>query len=284
MAKPEPCAASAPVSPKFGLRDLFRLAVWGVSAACALFVALYTATTEIGRDRLFVAFAEIHEVLMPTGVKPIRPLDAREGRRLAETVRSLAADRDRLLARIATLEQSLDGITGSIARVEKAARTASPSPGPNVPAPSVAPAPSAAPAEPPPTRTPDEDLTSSIPMPLQPGASAGKPEFGLDLGSATTVEFLRTAWTAALRRHGPLLEGLRPVVQMRERPRPGGMELRLIAGPVPNAAAAARLCVSMRAAGAICAPAVLDGQRLHFKNVRSNRRLEPDRSAQDPPG
>ena len=258
MAKPEPSAALAPVRLKFGLRELFRLAIWGVSAASALFIALYAATTEIGRDRLFVAFAEIHEVLMPTGVKPIRPLDAREGRRLAETVRSLAADRDRLLARIATLEQSLDGITGSIARVEKAARTTSPGPSPN------APAHGAAAAELPPTRSaPDEDLTSSIPMPpQQPGASAAKTEFGLDLGSATTVESLRTAWTAALRRHGPLLEGLRPVVQMRERPRPGGMELRLIAGPVPNAAAAARLCVSMTAAGAICAPAVFDGQRL----------------------
>ena len=112
-------------------------------------------------------FAEIHEVLMPTGVQPIRPLDAREGRRLAETVRSLAADRDRLLARIATLEQSLDGITGSIARVEKAARTTSPG-SPNAPAPSVSPALSAAPAEPPPTRSaPDVDVTSSIPMPPQ---------------------------------------------------------------------------------------------------------------------
>jgi hypothetical protein len=263
VAKPVPKAEPVPSRPKFGLRDLFRLAVWGVSAAGALFVALFAATTETGRDRLFVAIAEIHEVLMPTGVKPIRPLDAREGRRLAETVRSLAADRDRLLARIATLEQSLDGITGSIARVEKAARTTSPG-SPNAPAPSVAPALSAAPAEPPPTRSaPDEDVTSSIPMPpQQPGSSAAKTEFGLDLGSATNVEALRTAWTAALRRHGPLLEGLRPVVQMRERPRPGGMELRLIAGPVPNAAAAARLCVSMTAAGAICAPAVFEGQRL----------------------
>ena len=251
MAKPEPSAALAPVRPKFGLRDLFRLAIWGVSAASALFIALYAATTEIGRDRLFVAFAEIHEVLMPTGVKPIRPLDAREGRRLAETVRSLAADRERLIARVATLEQGLDGITGSIARVEKAARITSPSP-------------NASPAEPTPTKiAPDEDVTSSIPMPPQaPGPSAAKPEFGLDLGSATTVEALRTAWTAALRRHGPLLEGMRPMVQMRERPRPGGMELRLIAGPVPNAAAAARLCVSMTAAGAICAPSVFEGQRL----------------------
>jgi hypothetical protein len=260
VAKPEPSAVLALSRPKFGLRELFRLAVWGVSAASALFIALYAATTEIGRDRLFVAFAEIHEILVPTGVKPIRPLDAREGRRLAETVHSLEADRERLLSRIATLEQNLDGITGSIARVEQAARTTSPSPGPNPPAPGIVP--NTAPAEPPPTRNASgEEVTSSIP-PQQPGASAGKTEFGLDLGSATTVEALRTAWTAALRRHGPLLEGLRPIVQMRERPRPGGMELRLIAGPVPNAAAAARLCVSMTAAGAICAPAVFEGQRL----------------------
>jgi hypothetical protein len=256
VAKPEPSAALAPVRPKFGLRDLFRLSVWGVSAACALFVALYATTTEVGRDRLFVAVAEIHEVLMPTGVKPIRPLDAREGRRLAETVRSLAADRDRLVARVATLEQSLDGITGSIARAEKTAPTAPSAPITAAPAPSAAATASAKTA-------PNDDVTSSIPIPPQPpGTNVAKPEFGLDLGSATTVDALRTAWTAALRRHGPLLEGLRPVVQMRERPRPGGMELRLIAGPVPSAAAAARLCVSMTAAGAICAPSPFEGQRL----------------------
>jgi hypothetical protein len=89
-----------------------------------------------------------------------------------------------------------------------------------------------------------------------------KTEYGLDLGSASAIEALRTAWNAALRRHGVVLEGLRPVVQMRERPRPGATEFRLIAGPIPNATAAARLCATMTAAGAICAPAVFDGQRL----------------------
>jgi len=182
-------------------------------------------------------------------------------------VRSLAADRDRLLARVATLEQSLDGVTGSIARVEKATRATPPvaAPAPNVAlAPVAPPITSVAPAEKPPTKNaPDEDVTSSLTLPPQQSAAGpAKQEFGLDLGSATTVEALRTAWTAALRRHGPLLEGLRPVVQMRERPRPSGMELRLIAGPVPSAAAAARLCISMTAAGAICAPSVFEGQRL----------------------
>jgi hypothetical protein len=273
VVKPAPKVEPAPSRPKFGLRDLFRIAIWAASAAIGVFIALYAATTETGHDRMFMAFAEIHEVLMPTGEKPIRPLDAREGRRLAETVRSLAADRDRLLARVATLEQSLDGVTGSIARVEKATRATPGSPAPSVvpaapvaaaPAPSAPPAASAAPPEATPSRNaPDEDLTSSIPMP-QPAPNLGpaKAEYGLDLGSATTVEALRTAWTAALRRHGPLLEGLRPLVLMRERPRPNGMELRLIAGPVPSAAAAARLCVSMTAAGGVCAPSVFEGQRL----------------------
>jgi hypothetical protein len=245
--------------PKFGLRDLFRISLWGFSAACALFIALYAGTTETGRDRLYYAFAEVHEILMPTGLKPIRPLDAREGRRLAETVRVLAADRERLIARIATLEQNVDGITGSIARAEKAARTAPPPDS----------APSSVPAEATPVPPASDDVTSSInppagaPMPPpSPGTTVSKTEFGLDLGNASTVEALRTAWTIALRRHGAVLEGLRPVVASRDRARPGATEFRLIAGPIPNAATAARLCATMTAAGAICAPTVFEGQRL----------------------
>jgi hypothetical protein len=260
LAKPKSGANFAPSRRKFGMRDLWRIALWGLSATAALTLVAYAGTTEPGRDRLHVAVAEIHEILIPSGAKPIRPLDAREGRRLAETVRVLAADRERLLDRVATLEQNLDGITGSIARVEKAVKA---------PAEAV---PVAAEHSPPPSR-PENDVTSSVtpwanvplqvPMPPQPpGSSVSKTEFGVDLGSASTIEALRTAWTAALRRHGTLLEGLHPVVQTRERPRAVGVELRLIAGPVPNAATAARLCVAMTAAGAICAPAVFDGQRL----------------------
>jgi hypothetical protein len=69
LAKPDPGTEFAPSKPKFGLRDLFRVALWGFSAACALFIALYAATTAIGRDRLHVAFADIHQILMPTGAK-----------------------------------------------------------------------------------------------------------------------------------------------------------------------------------------------------------------------
>jgi hypothetical protein len=250
LAKPD-SSAQMPLSPrKFGMRDLWRMALWGISASAALTLVTYAGTTVPGQSRMHLAIAEIHENLIPSGTKPIRPLDAREGRRLAETVRTLAADRERLISRVATLEQSIDDITGSIARVEKAAKAPAPPPDP-------APAPSPA----------QEDVISSIsppaimPLPPQPPAPS-KPEFGLDLGSANSVEALRTAWAAALRRHGKLLEGLGAVVQTRERSRPGGMEMRLIAGPLPNAATAARLCATMTAAGAICAPTMFGGQRL----------------------
>ncbi|MCX7314984.1 MAG: hypothetical protein WCG92_16255 [Hyphomicrobiales bacterium] len=259
MAKPDASAKFAPIKRRFGLRDLLRVVLWGASAAAMLFVAVLAATTDVGRERLFVGMAEIREIVIPSGAKPVRPLDANEGRRLAETVRALTIDRDRLLERIASLEQTIDGVTGSIARVEKAASWATMPPVPP------AQAPPAAAVEP-------EEVTSSIsppnspadvPMPPpQPGSIVNKTEFGLDLGGANSVEALRTAWTAALRRHGPLLEGLRPVVHMRERPRPNAMEFRLIAGPIGNAASAARLCATITAAGAICAPALFEGQRL----------------------
>ena len=237
MTKPEPGADFAPSRRTFGMRELWRVAAWGLSATAALTLAVFAASTEIGRDRLHVAFADIHESLIPSGAKPIRPLDAREGRRLAETVRMLAADRERLLDRVATLEQSIDGITGSIARVENAVKAL----------PDAVPAPDR--PDPPPSPT-EEDVTSSVnppadlpqqTMPTPPPmatSNAAKTEFGLDLGNAGTVEALRTAWTVALRRHGTLLQGLRPVVQTRERARAGGTELRLIAGPLPNAATA----------------------------------------------
>jgi hypothetical protein len=267
LVKAKSGGALVPPRRKFGLRDLGRTGLWGLSAAAAIALVAYAGGTETGRARLDMALGDIHEALMPTGATSVRPLDAREGQRLAETVQALTADRARLMARLASLEQSLDGITGSIARVEKAVNTppetvsavrepaaaeatSSVNPAATAPAvPAPVPAPIAAPAP--------------LAMPPQPAAAAvSKPESGLDLGSASTIEALRTAWTAALRRHGALLEGLYPVVQIRERPRPGPVELRLIAGPVPSPAVAARLCAAMAAAGAICAPALFDGQRL----------------------
>jgi len=88
---------------------------------------------------------------------------------------------------------------------------------------------------------------------------ATRPEVGVDIGGAATVEALRSLWTAAKARAAPLLDKLRPVVVVRE-VRPGSVELRLVIGPLANAAAAARLCASLAATGRACRPTVFDGR------------------------
>jgi hypothetical protein len=232
-----------------------------MAAGASLSIAAYAGSTGMGRERAKVAMADFHEILIPSGVTPARPLTAQEGRRLAETVRVLAADRDRLVTRIATLEHGLDDVTGSIAKVQKAAEEAAKPPEP---------APAAATPEKPAEEPAENDVTSSIAPaattksePEAEDAAPAKPQFALDLGIAPTIDQLRTAWTIALRRHGALLQGLNPAVH--QSTRPGRAIFHLLAGPLPSAAAAAQICQSMTAAGAICSPAMYDGQRLALR-------------------
>jgi len=250
------------------MEDLWRMALWGMAAAAALLLVAFASTTETGRHRIALAAGELHTLIRSSRAKPVRPLDAKEGQKLAEAVRLLSADRERVAARITTLERSVDTITGSIARVEKAALAVQ-RPLPQGPAAPAARSPSVGAAA--------EGVTSSIdqaavPLPprspaaaqlqTSPSSEMARAEFGLDIGSARTLEGLRALWTAALQRHAAQLDGLQPIIHLRERPRPAGLELRLVAGPIPNAAAAARLCALLSAAGAVCQPAMFDGQRL----------------------
>lgn len=281
------------------MRELWRICAWGVSATVSLIVAIYAGSTDAGFDRARYAAQQLREIVAPTGAQAARPLDANEGRRLADTVRVLAADRERLLARIAALEHNVDDMTGSITRFEKTVRTpaapveqlqpvAPPSPPPvAMTAPqTVAPAkpqvsaPSPAPqvaAAPPPAAAgrPVEEFTSTLSGPdatsLEPAlppantppntTTVTKRQFGLDLGGSASEEAARAIWSAAVRRHGTLLQGLRPIVVPREHPR-GGMEYRLIAGPINDASKAARFCAAITSMGGICQPAMYDGQRI----------------------
>src|SRR5439155_24089131 len=110
------------------------------------------------------------------------------------------------------------------------AMTSEPTPALNTPAPV-------------PTPRPAPQTQAPLPEPV-----SGRTEFGIDLGSATTVEGLRVLWINAKARHGGLLEGLRPVMTVRDHARPGGVELRLLAGPLTNATAAARLGAALTGA------------------------------------
>src|SRR5581483_3486103 len=231
--------------------QLIRSAVWASLAVVAILAAFVSARTDTGARRIAALGSDAPAA--PRGAKDIglasRQFDQEaEQRRVNDAIRSLAADRDRLQARLNTLERSLDDATGSIgpaARPQGPAQLPSPSPpvaGAN-PAPAAPPANgppaapgAAAPSPSPPTgRVAAGHLATGMPAPGE--SVATKTEFGIDLGSNATVDGVKAMWAALKAGQPGLLEGLRPVVSIRE-VRPGAIELRLIAGPLANASVA----------------------------------------------
>ena len=86
----------------------------------------------------------------------------------------------------------------------------------------------------------------------------------MDLGGDTSVEALRALW-ATMRGNHPALANLKPLVSIRDGGKPGIVELRLVAGPLANAAAAARICALLAINQVACQTAVFDGQRLALR-------------------
>lgn len=273
MAIRAPASPALPVR-RFEMRDFWRVALWGLSAAGAVLLAIFVSASDRGNDRLIAAATHLR--LMPAKqvpapvAEPPRAAENTETKQLAEAVKSLAADRDRLLARLNTLERSLD-VTSAVPRTQETPQALQPIP-----------------PAPPPQATPPESVSvqtvlprpspqaqtsapqtqaAATPEPAETAApvpaTPSRAQFGVDLGSSATVEGLRVLWTNAKSKYGSALEGLRPVMLVRDHARPGGVELRLIAGPVANAAAAARLCNAM--IGSVCQPAVYEGQRLALR-------------------
>jgi len=260
VAEPTIGASPAPAKQETNAHAKRRAALWGLGAIAALSVAVYAGSTQTGRSRLQLATTPARS--MTAQAEAARPFDARDGRKLTEAVHALTDERDRLSTRLAAAEHRLVDLGSAVTNLRMGSWEALPLPE------FAAAAPQARLAMAAPTKEQDAaDITSSvgpsgtnaIPQPSAPGA---KVQYGLDLGSGTSIEALRTTWTGLTQRHGGLLEGLHPIVNLRERSRPGGIELHLVAGPLSNAAMAARLCATMTAAGAICQPAVFDGQRL----------------------
>jgi hypothetical protein len=98
------------------------------------------------------------------------------------------------------------------------------------------------------------------------GSTATATDFGIDLGGANSVNGLRTLWATLKGKYPQLLNNMWPVMAVRDRPKqPGTVELRLVAGPLPNAGHAARLCASFAALAMTCQPTVFDGQRLALR-------------------
>jgi hypothetical protein len=88
-------------------------------------------------------------------------------------------------------------------------------------------------------------------------------EFGVDVGGANSIAGLRALWRGLLKsRSNAVLTTLRPMIVIREGSNGLGMQLRLVAGPISDAAAAAKICAAMVANERPCTTAVFEGQRL----------------------
>ncbi|WP_022721946.1 hypothetical protein [Rhodopseudomonas sp. B29] len=122
----------------------------------------------------------------------------------------------------------------------------------------------------------DTPETAAVPVP--------RTEFGVDLGSAGSVEGLRVLWVKLAKTHKEL-KPLRPVIMVKDQGR--GAQLRLVAGPLGDAAAAAKLCVALGSADRSCETAVYDGQRLPMASAapppRPRKRVPKLTSVPEPP-
>jgi hypothetical protein len=102
-------------------------------------------------------------------------------------------------------------------------------------------------------------------------------EFAIDLGSANSVGGLRALWRGVLASN-TTLKTLNPIIVVREGKTGLGMQLHLAAGPLQDAATAAKICASLAEAKRACETTVYDGQRLTI--ARSE--LEPSSAAAKP--
>jgi hypothetical protein len=84
----------------------------------------------------------------------------------------------------------------------------------------------------------------------------------VDVGGAANFEALRALWHTTKNNDPSLLDDFYPVVATRENTRTHAPELRLIVGPMPDAEAAAQLCITLAAVHQYCQPVAFEGQRL----------------------
>ena len=110
-------------------------------------------------------------------------------------------------------------------------------------------------------KAPEETEPNSSPEALE--LVARRTEFGVDVGGANSVAGLRALWRGLLKsRANASLTTLRPVIVIKENNNGLGMQLRLVAGPINDAAAAAKICAALTVNDRGCTTTVFEGQRL----------------------
>jgi hypothetical protein len=118
----------------------------------------------------------------------------------------------------------------------------------------------------PPAEKAEEDTPAAAPEAPAADVAVQKTEFGVDIGGANSVPGLRALWRGLLKsRSNAALTRLRPIIVIREGNNGLGMQLRLVAGPLSDAAAAAKICAGLMENKRPCETAVFDGQRLAMR-------------------
>ena len=151
------------------------------------------------------------------------------------------------------------------------------------------------------TASPMPEVVASVPpaADAEPEATQALPkvqrtEFGVDVGGANSVGGLRALWRGLLKsRANAPLAALRPIIVVKESSTGLGMQLRLVVGPLTDAAAAAKICASMIENERPCETTVFDGQRLAMNGNDApaptttrpvvHRRNAPKHAAKDEP-
>jgi hypothetical protein len=134
----------------------------------------------------------------------------------------------------------------------------------------------------------ESDLAPAVPAP-----TIQRTEFGVDVGGANSVPGLRALWRGLLRlKSNAALTKLRPIIVIKENNNGLGMQLRVVAGPINDAAAAAKICASLRVNDRGCSTTVFEGQRLVVSadeqakadtKTASETRPEPDSKVDSAP-
>ena len=288
------------------VRGLLRLAAWGCAAAAALMLAVLSAS--MGSKGVTVASTVPGDLPRSSPQVPAatlqlapRPTEDKATGQLSEAVSGLAADRDRLVARIATIERNLEDVAGSIKHQQQAAPPAAPPPAAALPAIAPAAAPTATPPAPrgqaqpeaaaPPAATPPGAIAVApgaiapppgarvAKLPEAPEAEPAKSElakselakselaksrsadFAIDIGGATTFEGLRALWNSVKGATVDLFADLHPMVAVREN-KSRGVDLRLVVGPLASTEAATQMCATLLAARRYCQMTMFEGQPL----------------------
>lgn len=107
-------------------------------------------------------------------------------------------------------------------------------------------------------------------------------EFAVELGGANSIGGLRALWRGLLKTHSnrAALAELQPIIVLRESNTGLGMQLKLAAGPLHDAAEAARICAALTEnSKRSCETTVFDGQRL----AMGHEEAQPAAEGKQPP-